>query len=414
VNGLPQSQHGFRPGRSCTTALASAHVEWMSAAASGKVVGIMDYDLSSAFDTVSKESLLPKLEATGISGRQLDWFSSYMSGGQQCVVWNVAESGWLPVEYGVRQGSILGSILFLVIVADIPEFIGGPENSTSMYADDLGVWAVGKDIQEVVERLEMSAGRVVAFAGGNGLHLNASKTQLMFSHGAGNTEDVGVNVSGSLIKGAAEFELLGVKYDRRLTTAPHDADVARNVRQRASLVARLAHHLPRGKYLRTLASGLVLSKIAHALPAVAAPQLLPTDLHNAVHARAQAAVNDVLRTITGTKRSDHVRVDVLLQRAGIPSVNQKIVKAVAMEAWSEYTSDDGEDGARNAVGAKLFGFTSAQASRATAAGIIPVPAGNTFVMHAARVWKACPDLRRATTKAVVQAAATQLARGAPL
>jgi hypothetical protein len=82
VNGLPQSQHGFQPGRSCTTALASAHVEWTSAAASGKVVGIMGYDLSSAFDTVAKESLLPKLEATGISGRQLDWFSSYMSGGQ--------------------------------------------------------------------------------------------------------------------------------------------------------------------------------------------------------------------------------------------------------------------------------------------------------------------------------------------
>jgi hypothetical protein len=154
---------------------------------------------------------------------------------------------------------------------------------------------------------------VVAFAGGNGLHLNASKTQLMFSHGAGNTEDVGINVSGSLIKVAAEFELLGVKYDRGLTTAPHDAYIARNVRQRASLVARLAFHLPRGKYLRTLASRLVLGKIGHALPAVAAPRLLPTDLHNAVYARAQVAVNNVARTITGTKRSDHVRVDVLLQ-----------------------------------------------------------------------------------------------------
>jgi hypothetical protein len=359
---------------------------------SGKVVGIMGYDLSSAFDTVAKESLLPKLEATGISGRQLDWFYSCMSGGQQCVVWNVAESGWLPVEYGVRQDSILGLILFLVIVADIPEFIGGPENSSLMYADDLGVWAVGKDVQEVVERLKMSAGRVVVFAGGNGLHLNASKTKLMFSHGAGNTEDVGVNVSGSLIKAAAEFEILGVKYNHRLTTAPHDADFARNVRKRASLVARLAHHLPRGKYLRTLASRLVLGKIAHPLPAVAAPRLLPTDSHNTAYARAQAAVNNVARTITGTKRSDHVRVDVLLQRAGIPSV-----KAVAMEAWSAYTSDDGGDGARNAVGAKLFGFTLAQASLATAAGIIPVLAGNTFVMHAARVWNACPDLRRATT-----------------
>jgi hypothetical protein len=83
--------------------------------------------------------------------------------------------------------------------------------------------------------------------------------------------------------------------------------------------------------------------------------------------------------IRGNKRSDQGRVDVLLHRAGIPSVNHKLVKAVAMKNWLAYTSNDGGEGARNAVGAKLFGFTSAQASRATLASIIPVPAGNTFV-----------------------------------
>jgi hypothetical protein len=92
-------------------------------------------------------------------------------------------------------------------------------------------------------------------------------------------------------------------------------------------------------------------------------------------------------------------VDILLQRAGIPSVNHKLVKAVAMEAWLAYTSDDGGDGARNAMGAKLFGFTSAMASRATVAGIIPVQAGNTFVTHAARVWNTCPDLRSGSNSA---------------
>jgi hypothetical protein len=76
---------------------------------------------------------------------------------------------------------------------------------------------------EVAEKLEMSAGRVVTLTGGNDLHLNADKTQLMFSHGAWNTEDVGVKVGGSFFKAAAEFKLLGVKYNCRLTTAPHDA-----------------------------------------------------------------------------------------------------------------------------------------------------------------------------------------------
>jgi hypothetical protein len=74
---------------------------------------------------------------------------------------------------------------------------------------------------EVAEKLEMSAGRVVTLTGGYDLHLNAAKTQLMFSHGAWKSEDVGVRVGGSFIK--AEFKLLGVKYNCRLTTAPHDA-----------------------------------------------------------------------------------------------------------------------------------------------------------------------------------------------
>jgi hypothetical protein len=69
VNGLPTSQHSFRPGRSCTTALASAHLSWTSAATSWKVVGLMGFDFSSAFDTVAKESLLPKLASTGLEGR---------------------------------------------------------------------------------------------------------------------------------------------------------------------------------------------------------------------------------------------------------------------------------------------------------------------------------------------------------
>jgi hypothetical protein len=275
--------------------------------------------------------------------------------------------------------------------------------------DSKVLWNLAAEMSaQDVCQLEMSAGRVVAFTGGNGPHLNAAKTQLMFSHGAGNTEDVGVRVGGSFIKAAAEFKLLGVKYDRRLTTAPHDSYVARNVRQRASLVA------PRGKYLRTLASGLVLGKIAHALPAVAAPRLLPTDAQNVAYARAQVAVNNVARTITGSKRSNHIQVDVLLQRAGITSVIQKLVKAVAMEAWSAHTSKDGGDGARNSVGTKLFGFTSARASHAMVVGIIPVTAGNPYIMHAARVWNMCPELRRATTKVAAQVAATRLAIGAPL
>jgi hypothetical protein len=86
VNGLPGSQYGFRPKRSCTSALAHAQAGWLSGEAKGQVVGLMAFDLSAAFDTVGAEQLAPTLRALGIMGRELRWFLDYMSGSKQCVV----------------------------------------------------------------------------------------------------------------------------------------------------------------------------------------------------------------------------------------------------------------------------------------------------------------------------------------
>jgi hypothetical protein len=82
-----------------------------------------------------------------------------------------------------------------------------------------------------------------------------------------------VEVDGSIIHPGDTIELLGVRYDRKLSTKPHVKALLAAVRQRASVVARLANHLPRGEYLRQLSYGLVIGKFSHALAAVARPRL---------------------------------------------------------------------------------------------------------------------------------------------
>ena len=135
---LPESQFGFRPGRSAAMALLCAQSDWMDAKSIGEAVGVMAFDLSSAFDTISAATLLEKLESAGVTGQPLLWMKSYTSGRSQCVVWNDSTSEFSPLTYGVPQGSILGPILFLVMVADLPEFVTNGSKNAKMvsYADD--------------------------------------------------------------------------------------------------------------------------------------------------------------------------------------------------------------------------------------------------------------------------------------
>jgi 23S rRNA U2552 (ribose-2'-O)-methylase RlmE/FtsJ len=167
--------------------------------------------------------------------------------------------------------------------------------------------------------------------------MNAAKTQLLFSSRAGNVTITTVEVDESIIHPGDVIELLGVKYDRRLSTGPHTKVLLAAVRQRASVVCRRANHLPRGEYLWQLAYGLVIEKFSHALAAVARPRLEQEDNASVVWSGIQVALNDIAQSITGTRRRDHVRFEDLLAQAGLESANRMVVKARTARVEKDWT-----------------------------------------------------------------------------
>jgi hypothetical protein len=87
---------------------------------------------------------------------------------------------------------------------------------------------------------------------------------------------------------------------------------------------------------------------------MARPRLEQEDNASVVWSRIQVALNDVARSVTGTRRRDHVRIEDLLSQAGLKSANRMVVKAIAAETRGCFHSDDGRNGACNHVGRLLF------------------------------------------------------------
>ena len=91
-------------------------------------------DFRKAFDSVAHNELLTKLWYFGITGNLWNWFRAYLSSRKQCVRLNNTISDPLPVVSGVPQGSILGPILFLIFVNDLPETLSS--SHMLLFADD--------------------------------------------------------------------------------------------------------------------------------------------------------------------------------------------------------------------------------------------------------------------------------------
>jgi hypothetical protein len=162
-----------------------------------------------------------------------------------------------------------------------------------------------------------------------------------------------------------------------------------------------------------------MGKFSHSLAAVARPRLEHEDNVSVYWSKIQVAFNNVARSITGTRRRDHVTVEDLLELAGIQSANRMVVKAIAAKIWSCYHSDDGMDGTRNHVRTILFldkRTATAKTTRLAKTGqiVVPLRGGDSFVTHAAHVWNRSATLRQVPTKAAAKKVASDLASLSPL
>ena len=107
---------------------------------------IIFLDFKKAFDSVPHNELLLKLRKIGISGILWFWFRAYLKSRKQCVCINGQFSDFLPVLSGIPQGSILGPLLFLVYINDLPTSVSN--SSVLVFADDTKCYSGISSMQE--------------------------------------------------------------------------------------------------------------------------------------------------------------------------------------------------------------------------------------------------------------------------
>jgi hypothetical protein len=170
---ISNSQHGFVGGRSCSTNLLATLDAWTETLEDGGCVDAIYLDFAKAFDTVPHERLLEKLKGMGVQGKVLQWIRSFLSDRVQKVIVEGEESGWRDVVSGIPQGSVLGPMLFICFINDLPEEV---TSEVFVFADDTKLFA---RVPEKAKELQQDLDSLQKWSDKWQLRFNTSKCKVM-------------------------------------------------------------------------------------------------------------------------------------------------------------------------------------------------------------------------------------------
>lgn len=175
-NILDNFQSAYRAQHSTTTALVDITNNIYKAMDNSEITLLVLLDYSKAFDCANHKLILAKLKSFGFDSNSLKWIKSYLTNRSQQVVTEKGMSNWIELENGVPQGSILGPLLFTILISDISSSIKNCKYH--LYADDTQIYISGKvaEIKNLIKLVNEDLNRISQYSVNNCLKLNEGKT----------------------------------------------------------------------------------------------------------------------------------------------------------------------------------------------------------------------------------------------
>ena len=202
--------------------------------------------------------LLQKLGVYGVEGTELSWFKSYLTDRTQKTVVDGCLSEARAISYGVPQGSIIGPLLFILYVNDLPDCI--KFSNILLYADDTVLYVSAKDINIIEMTLNSELENVSDWFKSNKLTLNTKKTKFMIFGTSSRLKTCpppDIHIDNTAIEQVDSFKYLGVVLDRTLSFSKHIEHIATKVNCRIAMLGRASKYLPK-HLLLTLYKSLAL------------------------------------------------------------------------------------------------------------------------------------------------------------
>ena len=237
---LPR-QSGFRKRHSTETALIRIIDELLFNLDDNKVCGLVLVEYCKAFDMVDHAILLDKLNAYGVDG-------SSLSDRRQLVSLAGTMSDMTTVRHGVPPGSILGPLLFIVFINDLPLHVSSSD--IDLYADDTTItsYADFRKMSKLQDSLNMAVSEVVSWASANKLPLNEKKTKVLVVTGKRLSSKIDyapeVSIGSTKLTNVCSAKLLGLEIDQDLSFSWHVDSVCKKLSQRIGILKKIRSMLP--------------------------------------------------------------------------------------------------------------------------------------------------------------------------
>ena len=232
--------------------------DWLFSMEKGMTNSVVFLDIRKAFDTVDHKILLDKLSYYGIEEDELSFFKSYLSDRTQCCSINGVKSKFRSISCGVPKGSILGPLLFIIYMNDLPNTVKGTE--IKMYADDTNLTKHITSLGDVMEELIPEFEKVILWLKANKLSLNTLKTEFMFfgssKHLKDTTNLIVLRVGDKLIRRTKKVKYIGVILDEQLTWRDHIDYISTKIKRNIGAIKRIRNSLPK-EYLEMLYKTIV-------------------------------------------------------------------------------------------------------------------------------------------------------------